>query len=157
MGWSEIVSLALKAAIIPLIGQGILWLSRRIRGDEYQKVVAALKVGVENIGYESADQIRQDFADGVMTSDEWAGLKVAFRNAAVDQARQILDGPGRAALCRLSEDAIDNVIRYLVDQRQKEKALFEAQMKALESAEREKRKAEMEDTMEVEEEGEEDA
>lgn len=130
---------------LPFIGYGVQWLKRKIGSAEYGEVLEALRIGVENIGNEQADKLKAALADGKISKDEWDRLKIRLRIKAKEEAVLILGGTARKTLLKMNNEAIEYLIRNLVDERAAEKRERDAYVNSIilrERAEYAKREAE---------------
>lgn len=125
-GLSSILSIVWTATAVPLIVKGFAWLGRQINRTKLaeqsqidEQVMKALEIGVSNVGSAVVDKVRTDLADGKVDKAEWKATCLKARDQALYQAAVLLDGPARDALAGKSEAALDAMIRYIVDKREK--------------------------------------
>ena len=125
-GLSSILSIIWTATAVPLIVKGFAWLGRQINRTKLaeqsqidEQIMKALEIGVSNVGSALVDKMRADLADGKISSPEWAATCQKAKAEALGQAAVLLDGAARDALAGKSDAALDALIRYIVDRRER--------------------------------------
>jgi len=124
------------AVVLPFVGYGVAWLKRKLSSDQYDDIVDALQIGVENVGNQTADKLKESLADGKITDAEWRGMQIELRDHAKAEAAAILTGATRAAYRRMGDEAIDYLIRSLVDERAAKKREDDAYVESIMARER---------------------
>jgi len=78
-----------------------------------------ITVAVSNAGSRIADKARAALADGKITPEEWAGIKVEAKDSAIVEIKSMLPQDYAGALQKaIDSGAVDAMIRYVVDHRQ---------------------------------------
>lgn len=122
--------------VLPFVAYGVKWLKQKIDSAEYDAVVDALRIGIENVGSQTADELKHSVADGKITEREWRAMRAGLRDHAKSEAAAILSGATRKAFYRLGDEGIDYLIRNLVDERAERKRQDDAYVDEIIAAER---------------------
>jgi len=111
--WTAV--LALIGAVVPFLIQTLRkWtqtqeILRKSKIDD--QILAALEVSVTNVNNTLRTKFEAAKADGILTDEE----KVELRKAALDEAKSQLSARGVDLYKEMSDEALNSLIRYIVD------------------------------------------
>jgi len=99
-------------------------------------ILDALETGVSNVGHSLRLEMERTWAGAKDWDARWEGMKRTLRDAAVEQAREMLQGPALAAFQNMSAAAVDALVRRVVDRQADEERARAAYVDATVAGER---------------------